>query len=253
MAFEPIVYKPGDTLNAEHLNEMQTAIVNLSNGVGGNDAHANSTSNPHKVTKEQVGLGNVDNTADANKNVASAKKVANQLVVKLNSGATEGYNQCTFDGSSKKSFNITPAKIGAEPAIEDTSNPGCYYRMVDGEQEWLNPPLEYDTAYRTTERFRGNPVYTKLIYCGMVDNTSTLTKYLGGDISNVIRVEGFTAINSEQVKTIPQFYRDTDGHIVVCTSMCVSGNQINTATTLSNTKFQVFARIWYVKKGIGTT
>ena len=36
--------------------------------------HTSNSSNPHNVTKAQVGLGNVDNTADANKNVASAIK-----------------------------------------------------------------------------------------------------------------------------------------------------------------------------------
>jgi hypothetical protein len=36
------------------------------------DAHSTSTSNPHRVTKAQVGLGNVDNTADINKTVKKA-------------------------------------------------------------------------------------------------------------------------------------------------------------------------------------
>lgn len=34
--------------------------------------HVNNTNNPHSVTKAQVGLGNVDNTADADKSVLSA-------------------------------------------------------------------------------------------------------------------------------------------------------------------------------------
>lgn len=36
--------------------------------------HTGSKSNPHGVTKAQVGLGNVDNTADANKPVSAAQK-----------------------------------------------------------------------------------------------------------------------------------------------------------------------------------
>ena len=40
-------------------------------GKTGND-HVNNTNNPHSVTKAQVGLGNVDNTADADKSVLSA-------------------------------------------------------------------------------------------------------------------------------------------------------------------------------------
>jgi hypothetical protein len=33
--------------------------------------HTSNTSNPHSVTKAQVGLGSVDNTSDANKPVST--------------------------------------------------------------------------------------------------------------------------------------------------------------------------------------
>lgn len=39
-------------------------------------AHVANTSNPHGVTKDQVGLGNVDNTADADKPVSNAVQTA---------------------------------------------------------------------------------------------------------------------------------------------------------------------------------
>lgn len=44
--------------------------------------HTSSTTNPHQVTKEQVGLGNVDNTSDADKPVSTAQAAA--LANKLN-------------------------------------------------------------------------------------------------------------------------------------------------------------------------
>ena len=56
---------------------------------------------------------------------------------------------------------VTPAQIGAAPAIESTIYPGCYYRMVNGEQEWLNPPMAMGQEYRTAERWRGEVVYAK--------------------------------------------------------------------------------------------
>ena len=40
------------------------------------NSHATNTFNPHKVTKAQVGLGNVDNTADINKPVSVATQTA---------------------------------------------------------------------------------------------------------------------------------------------------------------------------------
>ncbi len=40
------------------------------------ELHVADTTNPHQVTKEQIGLGNVDNTADADKPVSSAVRTA---------------------------------------------------------------------------------------------------------------------------------------------------------------------------------
>lgn len=44
---------------------------------------------------------------------SNASKVANSLIIKLNSGATEGTNLFTFNGSAAKTVNITPSSIGA--------------------------------------------------------------------------------------------------------------------------------------------
>lgn len=40
------------------------------------ETHINNKSNPHEVTKDQVGLGNVDNTSDANKPISTATQNA---------------------------------------------------------------------------------------------------------------------------------------------------------------------------------
>lgn len=71
------------------------------------------------LTELQTKLSNVDNTADADKSVkyastsGSANKTKGSMVVRLNGGSTEGTDLFTFDGSTGKSVNITPAKIGA--------------------------------------------------------------------------------------------------------------------------------------------
>lgn len=48
--------------------------------------HKNNTSNPHQVTKGQVGLGNVDNTADLDKPVSNATQSA---IITANSGKAD--------------------------------------------------------------------------------------------------------------------------------------------------------------------
>ena len=36
--------------------------------------------------------------------------------------------------------------------IEDETYKGCYYRMVDGEKEWINPPIARGIEFRTTKK-----------------------------------------------------------------------------------------------------
>lgn len=50
----------------------------------------------------------------------SANKVNQNLIVKLNSGTTEGTNLFTFNGSAAKTINITPSGIGAANASHGT-------------------------------------------------------------------------------------------------------------------------------------
>ena len=64
------------------------------------------------ITKSSIGLGNVDNTADANKTVKEAGKVTNTLKIQLNGGTTEGTNQFSYDGSAVKNINITKSSVG---------------------------------------------------------------------------------------------------------------------------------------------
>jgi hypothetical protein len=62
------------------------------------DTHIANTSNPHSVTKTQVGLGNVDNTSDLNKPISTATQTALDLKVDKNVaivGATK--TKITYD------------------------------------------------------------------------------------------------------------------------------------------------------------
>lgn len=60
--------------------------------------------------------------------------------------------------------------------IEDTDHPGCYYRMVDGVKEWINPPMLPDVEYRTTERHNGKAVYAQFVDMGEVPNSGVKIK-----------------------------------------------------------------------------
>ena len=113
--------------------------------------------------------------------------------------------------------------------------------MVDGEKEWINPPLVAGVEYRTTERHTEKPIYTKMIDCGAsADNKSiqynvTKTKLI--DINVVIgtfpanqRPAGATATTSDYYA---EYYLTANGVTLFCNA--------------SKTGQQSFAQIWYIK------
>lgn len=83
---------PGDKgkSTTDKVNSLSDTLVNIDttiNNVQNNlTTHINNKANPHQVTKEQVGLSNVDNTSDANKPISTATQ--NALNDKFS--ATEG-------------------------------------------------------------------------------------------------------------------------------------------------------------------
>lgn len=75
------VNKTADVVTSVSLNKLETQKTDLTPY----DQHIANTSNPHSVTKSQVGLGNVDNTSDLNKPISNA--VQNALNGKISEGA----------------------------------------------------------------------------------------------------------------------------------------------------------------------
>ena len=67
-------------------------------------SHTSNTSNPHGVTKAQIGLTNVDNTADSAKNVLSATKLTTARTITL-VGDLGG--SVSFDGSANVTINAS--------------------------------------------------------------------------------------------------------------------------------------------------
>lgn len=84
-------------------------------------------------------------------------------------------------------------------SIEDEEYPGCYYRMRDGEKEWLNPPMEFGVEYRTTERYRGEVIYIKRIYAASLPDNSTMSIDTQVPAYYIISIEGLVLDTDENV------------------------------------------------------
>lgn len=103
-----------DTLKeiADAMTEHEDVVEALNEAIGTKANESEFTShvadgyNPHKVTKEQVGLGNVDNTADADKPISKATQEALDAIAEMLSGislfpCTESYYESLEEHDSK--------------------------------------------------------------------------------------------------------------------------------------------------------
>ncbi len=87
-----IIIEPSVLANADIESQFESDVLDKMH------FHLADKNNPHAVTKAQVGLGNADNTADMDKNVLSAIKLAAKQMI----------NNTEFDGTS----SITTDKWG---------------------------------------------------------------------------------------------------------------------------------------------
>ena len=75
-SFTAGVMSASDKTKLDGLKVQAEIDASISNVQGNLNAHINNRTNPHKVTKEQIGLSQVDNTSDANKPISKATQTA---------------------------------------------------------------------------------------------------------------------------------------------------------------------------------
>ena len=98
-----------------------TAVDGKVNGVRQElDAHIEDLLNPHQVTKGQIGLGNVDNTADADKPVSNSTQAAIISAVAPKTDKTYVDNQLTF--KANKSDVYTKSETYTKQESSDLVN-----------------------------------------------------------------------------------------------------------------------------------
>lgn len=105
------------------------ALQDAAAAQGTADTHAARTDNPHTVTAAQVGLGNVNNTADVDKPVSSAQAAA--LALKLNASALDTDSTMAANSASRVPAQSAvvayvaaqiSALVSSAPATLDTLN-----------------------------------------------------------------------------------------------------------------------------------
>lgn len=104
LSSSPIVPTPTTDMQASTKKYVDDAIINLTDDIQGNttetiatlnttlNSHTNDLTNPHKVTKTQIGLSHVDDTSDLEKPISTAVQTALNLKEDWsNKGAINGY------------------------------------------------------------------------------------------------------------------------------------------------------------------
>lgn len=109
------------------------------------DSHIGNTSNPHGVTKAQVGLGNVNNTSDADKPVSTAQATA---IADAKAAGTDAQTNLTTHIQNKSNpHGVTRDQLGmgttAEIIFKKVSAPSGLWKESDERLKTFIKPLEH--------------------------------------------------------------------------------------------------------------
>jgi hypothetical protein len=109
------------------------------------DSHIGNKSNPHTVTKAQVGLGNVNNTSDANKPVSTAQAAA--IADAKAAGTNAQTNLTTHMQNMSNPHGVTRDQLGlgttAEIIFKKVSAPSGLWKESDERLKTFIKPLEH--------------------------------------------------------------------------------------------------------------
>lgn len=161
--------------------EITNINLNISKLEGNINDHISDTNNPHEVTKEQVGLGNVDNTSDINKPISVLQQAEfNRLDTNLQSKANQS-DLIAHINNTNNPHNVTKSHIGLDK-VDNTSDMEKPISLAV--QEALNNIKLEATNYATKDQLddhksdKNNPhnVTALQIGLGNVNNTSDADK-----------------------------------------------------------------------------
>lgn len=125
--------------------EIQDRVAGDNTNATAISTHATNKSNPHNVTKAQVGLGNVDNTSDANKPISTA--VQNALNLKADKSEISSLYR---PKGSVATYNDLPttAQIGD---VYDVQSTGMNYVWTGSKWDELGAIIDLSPYYTKTE------------------------------------------------------------------------------------------------------
>lgn len=200
MAYEKTVWVNGQApaLDADHLNKIEQGI-----------ADAVSVT-PQSLTDEQKAQarGNINSApggfglgeppkyiADANDAVNNGWYAIDMSTLNLPTlnSPMWNYTYLKVDAGNRPDVYIKQTITSPYGVWHQCEVTRCFYSVRGGWQpwEWVNPPMQLGTEYRTTERYQGKPVYAQLVNFGYGPNNTNahVTKTIE-NIGGIVRWSG---------------------------------------------------------------
>lgn len=195
--------------------EIDTSISNVQNNL---NAHINNRTNPHRVTKEQIGLDQVDNTSDANKPISNATQTA------LN-----GKFSATDGNALKHTIEDMPNLVVTEGSVSHKNN-NISLSLI---QQDLKDPVNTDSILLTfnpaTDSTAGIILPSDKSKIDKIITNGNGTKYLS-DNGTYKEVQG----GSADIESLKQYVNDSIssarsvGYMMQLTEIDASGLDENT-------------------------
>lgn len=196
--------------------EIDTSISNVQNNL---NAHINNRTNPHRVTKEQIGLDQVDNTSDANKPISNATQTA------LN-----GKFSATDGNALKQTIEDMPNLVVTDGSVSHKNN----NISLSLRQQDLKDPVNTDSILLTfnpaTDSTAGIILPSDKSKIDKIITNGNGTKYLS-DNGTYKEVQGSSA---EDIESLKQYVNDSIssarsvGYMMQLTEIDASGLDENT-------------------------
>jgi len=190
------------------------------------ESHISNESNPHKVTKSQVGLGNVDNTSDLNKPISTATQAALDLKSNINHNHDSDYADINHnhDGVYEPVFTKNTAfnknfGTGSGQVAEGNHTHSIY--PAKDVAETINSPWVFDKGVHNLAHYFGN------------NNQGDSVKYVrlarvkmtgGAEIYNRAVIKGNCMVTGSVFKM---------GYFIAYLYKIHSGGDLNIATSLT--------------------
>ena len=207
----------------DEITARENADLGLQNQINTNkgtmDGHIANTSNPHQVTKTQVGLGNVDNTSDLNKPISTATQNALDLKMPIST---------KYGAALSLTINSTTYVVTAQLKDQDGNNLGTA-QTIDLPLESVVVSGAYDS---TTKEVVLTLQDGSTIRFSVADLVSGLqTEITANNMLNADLVDDSTSTNKFVTAGDITTWNGKQDALTAGTNITISGNTISATDT----------------------